>query len=137
MPVELRKNEATTVVFVEASRDSMAVRPIRRLEPDDRYATIYSRQPLPADRLRMADVLVIAGNMADTCTDTEKKATVRFVKAGGGLLLAGSTGTFERYSGRPVGELAVAGIGRLFGIEFLSPTEAAGSAAEDPALVKG
>jgi hypothetical protein len=42
------------------------------------------------------------------------------VKAGGGLLLAGSMGTFERYS-EPSGELAVAVLGWLFGIEFLSP----------------
>jgi len=129
--------EPQVAVLVDRSRDVQAARELVGLEPDDRYHTTDSRVPLSARTLSRYDVLVIAGHALATYSRGEIDAIVRFVRRGGGLLLAASAGVFERYTGRPANATAVSAIARRFGIEFLSPSEAAGRHRPDHELVDG
>lgn len=124
-------------ILVDRSRDVEAARDLIGLEPDDRYHTTDSRVRLNARTLAAYDVLVIAGHGLATYSPREMEAAVQFVRRGGGRLLAGSTGVFERYTGRGVDDMAVCAIALRFGIEFLSPTDASGKPRLDAKLVYG
>jgi len=116
----------SVAILVDCSRDFHTARELAALEPDDCYVATRNHEPLRAALLRRYDVLAIAGHGLATYSPAELRAIERFVRGGGGLLLAASAGTFERFAHRPVAQMAVAAIARRFGIEFLSPSEARG-----------
>jgi len=132
-----RQVQEPVAILVDRSRDVHAARDMIGLEPDDVYHTTDNRVPLRAGRLASYDVLVIAGHARAAYTRREMDAIAEFVQRGGGLLLAASTGVFERFTDRPIGEMAVCAIARRFGIEFLSPSDAAGRPEPNPDLVLG
>ena len=113
-------------VLIDRSRDWDAAGGLIGLEPDDRYLTIDNRRPLTARRLAPHDVLVIAGHGFATQSRSEIEAIVRFVRRGGGLLLAATAGVFEQVTGRPLSEMAVQAVAAQFGIEFVSSSQATG-----------
>jgi len=132
-----KSKKPKVAILVDRSRDVLAARDLVGLQPDDRYHTTDSQVPLTARALARYDALVIAGHGLATYSARELDAVVGFVRRGGGLLLAGSAGVFERYTGRPAGEMAVAAIARRFGIEFLPPSNAAGRPKPNQELVDG
>ena len=132
-----RKDKPRVAILVDRSRDAMVARDLVGLQPDDRYHTTDNQMPLRAATLARHDVLVIAGHGPATYSGRELDAIERFVRRGGGLLLAGSAGVFERYTGRPAEEMAVAAIARRFSVEFLPPRAAAGRPKPDHELVVG
>jgi len=132
-----KDNKPRVAILADRSRDVIAARDLVGLQPDDRYHTTDSQVPLTARALARYDALVIAGHGPATYSARELDAIERFVRGGGGLLLAGSAGVFERYTGRPAEEMAVAAIARRFGIDFLSPSDAGGRPKPDHELVVG
>lgn len=132
-----RPSRPPVAVWLDRSGDLLAASRLVRLEPDDRYHVTDGRVPLTAKGLARCGVLVIAGHGLATYSRQQMDAIARFVRRGGGLLLAGSAGFFERYAGRPAGEMAVATVARRFGIEFLSPGQAGGRPGVDIDLVRG
>jgi len=124
-------------ILIDRSRDLAAAGRLVGMEPDDRYHTTDHRLPLSRATLAPYDVLVIAGHSRDAYNGREVDAIAAFVRRGGGLLLAASTGVFERYAERPPDEMALQVVARRFGIEFLSPGDAAGRSTADADLVEG
>ena len=131
------QGEPRVAILVDRSRDMAAAEGLIGLEPDDRYHTTDNRLPLTSRTLAGHDVLVIAGHGPATYRRREMDAIVTFVRRGGGLLLAGAVGLFERYTAREAGEMAVCAVARRFGVELLSPREAAGKCGRDADLVAG
>ena len=123
-------------VLLERSRDPRATEELLiALNLPDRYHLTDSRAPLRARMLEPYDVLVIGATGPNMYSRSEIDAIVKFVRRGGGLLLAGSAGVYERYGG--AGEMGVAAIARRFGIEFASPAEAAGKQSANWNMVRG
>ena len=87
--------------------------------------------------LRRFDVLVLAGFGPGRYTAAELGSVEAFVRGGGGLLLATSTGAFEHYVERPAAELPLGRVAALFGVRFLSPAEAQGATRLAHSLVRG
>ncbi len=132
-----RRRGHPVAILVDRSRDLLAGVSFVRLEPDDRYETTDSRVPLTAARLRRYDMLAIVAQAAMTYSRRETDAIVQFVRRGGGLLLSGSAGAFDRFTGKGVEEMAVAAIARRFGVEFVAPADATGRTDLDGNLVRG
>jgi len=131
------KTNRPVVVLLDRSRDYHAAAGLLGLQPDDAYRVTDNHMPLRARMLKLHDVLVIAGHSAAPHSAREADAIVRFVRRGGGLLLAASAGVFERYSGLHAGQMAVNAIAQRFGVEFLSPKDAVGRHTPDHELVDG
>jgi len=124
-------------ILVDRSRDPQALEHLVGLRPVDRYHTTDNLAPLRRSCLRDHDVVAIGGEAPDVYSRGEVAALVDFVRGGGGLILAGSTGAFARYAGGVPDEMAVGAIARRFGIEFLSPDAAAGKPKPDIHMIRG
>jgi len=89
------------------------------MEPDNIYHVTDNRDYLNWSVLKNYDVLTICGCSPLYYKDEELRAIKRFVKVGGGLLLASSTSIFEKATGRAISEMHTNKLARLFRAEFL------------------
>jgi len=124
-------------VLVDRSRDSGWSGALVDMEPDNIYQTTDNRDYLKWSMLRNYDVLAICGCSPLEYKDEEMRLIRRFVESGGGLLLASSTSRFERDAGRPISEMRINEVARLFGAEFLPLDGCKGETKSDDDLLRG
>jgi len=106
-------------VLVDRSRDAGWSDALIDIEPDDVYQITDNRNYLKWSVLKNYDVLTMCGYPVLPYRNDEMQAVKKFVELGGGLLLASSTGRFERDIGKPISEMQLNKIARIFGAEFL------------------
>jgi putative sterol carrier protein/GNAT superfamily N-acetyltransferase len=124
-------------ILVDRSRDSEWAGELVDIEPDTVYWATDNRDYLSWSVLKNYDVLTICGCSPLYHRDEEIMAIKRFVEAGGGLLLASSTSRFERDVGRPISEMGINKLARLFGAEFLPLDRCKGKMKVDDDLLRG
>jgi GNAT superfamily N-acetyltransferase len=106
-------------ILVDRSRDASWSDALIDIEPDDVYQATDNRDYLKWSVLKNYDVLTICGYPILEYKDEEIQIIKKFVELGGGLLLASSTGRFERDVGKPISEMQLNKIANIFGAEFL------------------
>ncbi len=111
-------------ILVDRSKDVFSAGALVGLEPDDEFLSTDSRRRLTPRLLSAYDVVVICGKSISLYRKDELAALRRFVRQGGGLMLATSTAEAERETGCPAKDQTANQVGRLFGIRFLSSQEA-------------
>ena len=126
-----------TAVVVDRSRDAIGSADFVGLHVDPRFCVTENERRLTDRTLDRCDVLVIQTQAAGWYTQAELASIRRFVRRGGGLLLATVAGGFELRAGRPVDKSAAQQVAGLFGVRFLSPGKAVGRAAADELLTPG
>lgn len=131
------KADEQIAVLVDRSRDPHALARLIGLRPMGRYHTTDNRAPIRTSALREHDVAIVGGDAPDVYSRREIDALVGFVRRGGGLILAASTGAFRRYADGEPDEMAVGAIARRFGIELLAPDGAAGRTVPNIDMVCG
>lgn len=108
-------------VLVDLCHDAAAVRGPVRIEPDDVFRTTACRTRLRWSTLRKYHVLIVSGHAPNKFTAAELRAVDRFVREGGGLLLASSTPLYQLDVEQPAETLPYNDVARLFGYELLGP----------------
>jgi len=106
-------------ILVDRSRDAGWSDVLIDIEPDDVYQTTDNRDYLKWSVLKNYDVLTMCGYPILEYKDEEILSIKKFVELGGGLLLASSTGRFERDVGKSISEMQLNKIANIFGVEFL------------------
>jgi ribosomal protein S18 acetylase RimI-like enzyme/putative sterol carrier protein len=124
-------------VLVDRSRDSGWSGALVDMEPDTIYQTTDNRDYLTWSVLKNYDVVAICGYSLLEYKDEELRFIRKFVEAGGGLLLASSTSRFERDTGKPISEMRISKIARLFGAEFLPLDRCKAKTKSDDDLLRG
>jgi hypothetical protein len=124
-------------VLVDRSRDSGWAGELVSIEPDNIYQATDNRDYLNWSVLKNYDVLAVCGYSPLEYKDEELRLISRFVEAGGGLLLASSTSRFERDTGRPISEMRINKLARIFGAEFLPLDRCKGEMKLDNDLLRG
>jgi len=124
-------------ILVDRSRDAGWGNKLVNIEPDDVYHTTDNRAYLNWSVLKDYDVLAICGYSPLEYTGEEAQLIKKFVEAGGGLLLASSASGFQRDAGRPISEMRINEIARLFGAEFLPLDECKGEIKSSNDLLRG
>ena len=107
-------------IVVDRSKDTRGGGTFIALPGRRRFACTDSRKRLSPALLSGHDVLVVCGQSLRPYTRPELAAVDEFVREGGGLLLAGDAGAFERDAAQAVDRMAVNALARLFGAAFLS-----------------
>jgi len=107
-------------VLADRSRDASAHAPIPALEPHGVFQVTDNRRRLTARLLRKYDLVTIVGHGTLAYSAAERRGLREFVERGGSLVLAASAGEFEAESGLPISRLAVNGVAREFGFDFLT-----------------
>ena len=124
-------------ILVDTSRDTGWSDGLIRIEPDSIYRTTNNRDYLSEGVLKNYDVLTICSDTPLKYTEAELQLICKFVKNGGGLLLAASTSRFERDVREPISELGVNHVASLFGARFLSLPEGQGEIDTDANPLRG
>ncbi|MDQ1328214.1 MAG: hypothetical protein QG641_1499, partial [Candidatus Poribacteria bacterium] len=106
-------------ILVDRSRDAGWSDALIDIEPDDVYQVTDNKDYLKWSVLKNYDVLTMCGYPILEYKDEEIQIIKKFVELGGGLLLASSTGRFERDVGKPISEMQLNKIANIFGVEFL------------------
>jgi GNAT superfamily N-acetyltransferase/putative sterol carrier protein len=106
-------------ILVDRSRDAGWSDVLIDIEPDDVYQATDNRDYLKWSVLKNYDVLTMCGYPILEYKDEEILSIKKFVELGGGLLLASSTGRFERDVGKSISEMQLNKIANIFGVEFL------------------
>jgi ribosomal protein S18 acetylase RimI-like enzyme/putative sterol carrier protein len=106
-------------ILVDRSRDAGWSDALIDIEPDDVYQVTDNRDYLKWSVLKNYDVLTMCGYPIIPYKDEEIRIIKKFVELGGGFLLASSTGRFERDVGKPISEMQLNKIAKIFGAEFL------------------
>ncbi len=108
-------------VLVDLYHDAAAEPGPIRIEPDNVFRTTTCRRRLRWALLRKYHLLIISGYAPNKFSAAELEDIERFIREGGGLLLASSTPRYELDVDQPAATLPYNQVARLFGYEFLAP----------------